>query len=48
MHLNAYDITFQAHLVCDRAIWISHAQTIYYAGVLVGSIVFGQLADMYV
>ena len=40
-------LIFQVDLVCDHALWISHAQTIYYSGVLVGSIVFGQLADMY-
>ena len=38
--------TKQVDLVCDNADWISIAQTIYYAGVLVGSILFGQLSDM--
>ena len=38
--------TKQVDLVCARAEWISLAQTIYYAGVLVGSILFGQLADI--
>ena len=38
--------TKQDDLVCDRSYWISLTQTIYYAGVLVGSIVFGQLSDI--
>lgn len=38
--------TTKESLICDRAFWISVAQTIYYAGVLVGSIAFGQLADI--
>ena len=38
--------TKQVDLVCDRAIWISHAQTIYFSGVLVGSVVFGLLSDV--
>lgn len=38
--------TKQANLVCDDALLISHAQTVYYFGVLVGNIVLGQLSDM--
>lgn len=38
--------TKQANLVCDDALLISHAQTVYYFGVLVGNIVLGQLSDI--
>lgn len=37
---------FQVNLVCGKALLISDAQTVYYFGVLVGSIVLGQLSDL--
>ena len=37
---------FQINLVCGDSMLVSHAQTAFYFGVLVGSIAFGQLSDM--
>ena len=41
-------LIFQENLVCSDALLVSHAQLAFYFGVLVGSIIFGQLADTYV
>ena len=38
--------SFQVNLVCDDALLVSLAQTIFYAGVLVGNIVLGQVSDL--
>lgn len=40
-----HTFTKQENLVCSDALLVSHAQLAFYFGVLVGSIIFGQLAD---
>ena len=40
------NLFLQVNLVCDDALMVSLAQTIFYAGVLVGSIVLGQVSDV--
>lgn len=35
------------NLVCDRDIWPSTAQSVYFAGVMVGAFGAGQLSDIY-
>ena len=41
-----FNLNLQVNLVCDDAMMVSHAQLALYFGVLVGSIGFGQLADV--
>ena len=38
--------SFQHNLVCDDALKTSHAQLVFYFGVLVGDIGFGMLSDV--
>lgn len=38
----------QVNLVCDDSLKTSHAQMIFYFGVLAGDVGFGSLADLYV
>ena len=40
---------FKWSLICDKKkLWGGHLQTVYFAGYLVGSLILGVLADMYV
>ncbi len=34
-------------MVCDKALWRANVQTIYFSGILVGSLVLGILSDKY-
>ena len=40
-------LQFQYNLVCDNAFWHATAQALFMVGVLLGSIVFGVLSDMF-
>lgn len=35
----------QVDLVCDKEIWVAYAEMIFYAGMLLGSLVSGIAAD---
>ncbi|XP_022110857.1 organic cation transporter protein-like [Acanthaster planci] len=43
--INEFFVSFQFNLVCDQKATVNLLQSIYFAGFLVGSFVFGSLAD---
>lgn len=45
LYLFQFGVSLQMNLVCDDAIKTSHAQIIFYGGVLVGDVSFGILSD---